>query len=463
MDDASVADVVRRAAEHVVTYRASLADRPVVAAATRAEVAAALGAGPLGARGVPAAQVLDELVRAVEPGLVATAGPRYFGFVVGGTLPSALAADVVTSGWDQNAYAVALSPAAVAAEDVAGSWVKELLGLPTSASVGFATGAQGANTIGLLTGRDHVLAQAGWDVAVRGLTGAPNVSVVAGAERHATIDRSLRLLGLGTASVREVRAQDDGAVDVADLARVLASIDGPVIVCLQAGNVNTGACDDLRAGSELAHERGAWVHVDGAFGLWAAASPAHRHLVTGADLADSWSCDGHKWLNLPHDVAFAICAHPDAHVTAASYRAAYLTGAGEGAPAGGDLVVESSRRARGFAAWAALRELGRDGVAELVERCCRLARQAADALRAGGVDVPNEVVLNQVLGDVGDGDAARTDRIVEAIQAEGTCWLGATTWHGRRLMRFSVSGASTTEADIAASAEAILRVRAATP
>jgi glutamate/tyrosine decarboxylase-like PLP-dependent enzyme len=403
--------------------------------------------------------VICDLVAAAEPGLVATAGPRFFGFVIGGSLPSATAAEVLAAGWDQCAFNAVLSPAAAVVEEVAGGWLKELLGLPATASVGFVTGAQEANTVGLACGRHAVLEEAGWDVEVGGLQDGPRVRVLAGVERHATVDRSLRLLGLGTGVLETVAADANGALDVADLAQVLGRQPaGPTLVCLQAGNVNTGACDDLRAAIGVAKRHGAWVHVDGAFGLWAGANPRTRALVDGVELADSWGCDGHKWLNVPYDSGFVFCARPQLHVASVSYVAPYLTGAGGATHGPSDLVLASSRRARGFAVWAALRELGRDGVAELVDRTCLLARRFAEGLAAGGAEVVNDVVLNQVL--VGWGDDARADRVVEAVQRDGTCWVGATTWRGRRLMRVSVSSWLTTEEDVDQSVEAVLRVAA---
>ncbi|MCZ7429495.1 pyridoxal-dependent decarboxylase [Micromonospora sp. WMMA1949] len=447
--------LLRRAADHAADYRLSLPDRPVGVPVDQAALTTAF-ADPLPDAPTPPGQVLAELVAAAEPGLVATAGPRYFGFVVGGASPAATAADMLAVGWDQLAFNAITSPAAVAAETAAGTWLKDLLGIPATASVGFVTGAQAANTAGLAAARHQVLADAGWDVERRGLPGAPAVRVFAGAERHATIDRSLRLLGLGTDALRPVPTGPQGAIDPHALAAALRDAGpGPTIVCLQAGNVNTGACDDLRRACDLAHRYGGWAHVDGAFGLWAAASPTTRHLVDGLEAADSWACDGHKWLNLPYDTAFAFCARPDAHAAAMSLAAAYLVGSG-GVPAGADLTAESSRRARGFAVWAGLRELGRDGVATLVERCCTLARRFADGLAAAGFEVVNDVVLNQVL--VGFGDDARTDRVVAAAQADGTCWVGGTTWRGRRLMRISVSNATTTEADVDRSVAALIRV-----
>ncbi|MFI5833638.1 pyridoxal phosphate-dependent decarboxylase family protein [Micromonospora sp. NPDC051300] len=447
----------RQAADHAADYRRSLPERPVGTPVDRDALneafAVALPAAP-----TPPERVLAELVAAAEPGLVATAGPRYFGFVVGGASPAATAADMLAAGWDQLAFNAVTSPAAVAAEAAAGTWLKELLGIPATASVGFVTGGQAANTAGLAAARHQVLADAGWDVERRGLLGAPPVRVLAGVERHATVDRSLRLLGLGTDALREVPTGPQGAVDPGALAAALREREpGPTIVCLQAGNVNTGAFDELRSACDLAHRHGGWVHVDGAFGLWAAASPATRHLVDGVEAADSWACDGHKWLNLPYDTAFAFCARPDVHAAAMSYAAAYLVGSG-GAPAGADLTAESSRRARGFAAWAGLRELGRDGVAALVERCCALARRFAGGLASAGFEVVNDVVLNQVL--VGFGDDTATDRVIAAAQADGTCWVGGTTWRGRRLMRISVSNATTTEADVDRSVAAIVRLAA---
>lgn len=449
-----LAALLAHAADVAATYRAGLAERPVRAAAPLDAVRAAFG-GALPRASAPAAEVVAELIAAAEGGLVATAGPRYFGFVTGGALPAATAAEVLAAGWDQNVLNAVLSPAATAAEETAGRWLTGLLGLPATATVGFVTGGQAANTVGLAAARHDVLARAGWDVERDGLIGAPRVRVLASVERHATIDRSLRLLGFGTAVIEEVAADRNGAIDVGDLRRVLAAgPDGPVIVSLQAGNVNTGACDDLRAAIPAAKDHGAWVHVDGAFGLWAAASPARARLVAGLEHADSWACDGHKWLNLPYDSGFAICAHPATHVAAMAYTASYLVGSGGAQPAPADLTPESSRRARGFAAWAALRELGSDGVTELVERCCALAVRFADGLAGGGAEIGNDVVLNQVL--VRFGTDAHTDAVIDAVQRDGTCWLGGTTWRGRRWIRVSVSNATTTAADVDRSIAAIL-------
>jgi glutamate/tyrosine decarboxylase-like PLP-dependent enzyme len=442
---ALLTEVAARAAD----YRAGVRDAAVFPPGEPATVVRA-GLGALRDEGADPVAVLAELRAAAEPGLVATTGPRYFGFVVGGSLDAATAADMLAVAWDQPAFNGVTSPAAAVVEEVAGEWLKELLGLPGTASSGFVTGGQGANTVGLAAARHRVLADIGWDVERDGLSGAPAIRVVASAERHATVDRALRLLGLGARAVRPVGCDEQGRIDVAALAAALEDgPPGPAIVCLQAGNVNTGACDDLAAAVDVAHRHGAWAHVDGAFGLWAAASPTTRHLVEGLAAADSWATDGHKWLNVPYDSGYAFCADPEAHRAAMAYTAAYVTGQGQsGLRAPGDYVPESSRRARGFATWAALRQLGRTGVAELVDRCCRLARRFAVELSAvEGIAVVNDVVLNQVLVRFGDDDAA-TDAVVAAVQRSGECWMGTTTWHGLRLMRVSVSNWSTTEQDV---------------
>jgi glutamate/tyrosine decarboxylase-like PLP-dependent enzyme len=442
-----------RAARAAADHRATVADRPV-ARGTREDAWAAFD-GSLPEGPTPPDQVLDDLLRAADGGLVGSVGPRYFGFVIGGASPASSAADIVATGWDQNGFNPVLSPAAEAAERTAGRWVKELLGLPVGASVGFVTGAQSANTVGLAVGRNVVLAKAGWDVEPDGLAGAPRIRVICGAERHATIDRSLRLLGLGTACVVPVDADAQGTIDVPGLEAALdAEPTTPTIVCLQAGNVNTGASDDFAAAIPMAHEHAAWVHVDGAFGLWAAAGPPYAEQVRGVEQADSWATDAHKWLNVPYDSGLAIVADAQAHGRTMAYTADYLAGSGRADFSLGDLVPDSSRRARGFAVWAALRELGRSGVADLVDRCCTLAGRMAQRLSDGGATIHNEVVLNQVL--VGFGDLSRTDEVIEEVQRDGTCWLGGTTWHGQRLIRVSVSNGSTTEADIDVSADAIL-------
>jgi glutamate/tyrosine decarboxylase-like PLP-dependent enzyme len=449
-----LAEGLRRTAERVAGYRRTVGERPVAPPVDPADLRAALG-GPLPAEGAAPETVIDQLVSAVEPALVASAGPRYFGFVVGGALDAATCADILTTGWDQFAFNATSSPAAAAAEEVAGGWLKEVLGLPAEASFGIVTGAQGSNTVALAAARHRVLERAGWDVEADGLCGAPRIRVIVGEERHATIDRSLRLLGLGANAVEPVAADRHGAIDPEALADALeAGPDGPAIVCVQAGNVNTGACDDLASTCELAHRHGAWIHVDGAFGLWAAASPAKRRLVGGIERADSWAADGHKWLNVPYDAGFVFCADREAHAASMHYTASYLAG-----QEAGTYVPESSRRARGFATWAALRELGRDGLADLVDRCCALARRFGERLaEIDEVEIGNDVVLNQLL--VSFGSDERTDALIAAAQRDGTFWAGGTTWHGRRYMRISVSNWSTTEADVDLSVEAIRRLLA---
>lgn len=455
MDDLRA--VLREVAAHISDYRNGLERSRVAPRSSRAEIRESI-AGPLPDHGADTGEVVAELIDAAQPGLMGSAGPRYFGFVVGGSLDAALAADLLTSGWDQAAFNEALSPAALAFEDVAGDWLKDLLRIPPTSSVGFVTGGQAANTVGLAAGRWKVLHDHGWDVGVDGLFGAPRVRVVVGQERHATIDRSLRLLGIGEKATVVVPARPDGAMDASALSEVLTTEPAaPTIVVAQAGNVNTGAFDDLETISQATRQAGSWLHVDGAFGLWAAASPSLTHLVDGLEHADSWGCDGHKWLNVPYDSGYAFCAHPDVHATAMAYTADYLTGQVTGRElGGGDFVPESSRRARGFATWAALRSLGRSGVADLVDRGCRLATRLADGVaNIPGARVANDVVLNQVLVHVGD--APFTTAVEELIQTDGTVWLGGTTWKGQRLLRVAVSNWSTSEDDIDQCVEAIAR------
>jgi glutamate/tyrosine decarboxylase-like PLP-dependent enzyme len=448
------------AAAHAAQFLRGLQERPVAAGAGAAELRTRLG-GPLPDGPSDPAEVIAQLAKLADDGLVASAGPRYFGFVVGGSLPAALAADWLAAAWDQNAGLFVLGPAAATVEDVAAGWLTELLGLPATATCGFVTGGLGANFGGLAAARNHVLARAGWDVERDGLVGAPPVEVVVGAERHVTIDVALRYLGLGSGRVRVVPADDQGRMDAAALPEVLAALKGPTIVCAQAGNVNSGAFDPLPAICAAGHDHGAWVHVDGAFGLWAGASPALRHLVAGVEQADSVATDAHKWLNVPYDSGLVFVAHPQAHLAAFAKVASYLTPAqgGERDPDG--FVPEASRRARGFPVWAALRSLGRSGVAELVERCCGHARRFADALAAAdGVEVLNEVVLNQVLvrfADPGGDHDGHTREVIRRAQAGGTLWLGGTTWQGMAAMRISVSNWSTTDADVDRSVAAILQ------
>jgi glutamate/tyrosine decarboxylase-like PLP-dependent enzyme len=412
--------------------------------------------------GEDAERVIRDLAAAVEPGLMASAGPRFFGLVVGGALPASVGADWLAAAWDQNAVLHAASPAAAAAEQVAGDWLLDLLGLPARASFGLTGGAGLANVVALAAARHAVLERVGWDVEARGLFGAPEIDVLIGVEAHATLETALQYLGLGRDRVTRIPADGQGRMDRAALGAALDARHGPTIVCSQAGNVNTGACDPFEAiADRLAGHPNAWHHVDGAFGLWAAASSHRRHLVRGAARADSWATDAHKWLNVGYDCGFVATAHPDAHRAAMSMQAAYLV-ADATRRDNSQWLLDSSRRARGFAVYAVLRSLGRQGVEALVERCCALAARLAERLRdTPGIEVLNDVVLNQVLvrfspPDGGDADE-HTRAVVRRVQDEGIARLGGTTWHGVAAMRISVSNWSTTEADVDATLDSILR------
>ena len=446
---------MRRAAELGLEYLAGVSERHVGA---RSDASAIRGRLPdaLPEDGMDPTAVVDELATAFDPGIVASVGPRYFGFVVGGALPAAAAADWLTAAWGQNAALHALSPAAAAAEDVAGGWMLELLDLPRDASVGLPTGAGLGNAVGLAAGRHAVLARAGWDVEASGLYGAPEITVIIGDEGHATLLTALQYLGLGRERVVRVPADDQGRMKADAAAEAIRAADGaPVLVATQAGNVNTGAFDPTgEIAAAAAVHPNAWVHVDGAFGLWAATSPRLRHLIDGVDRADSWSTDAHKWLNVGYDCGFVAVRDPEAHRAAMAMSASYLMRSE--LRENWEYVLDSSRRARGFALYAAIRSLGRNGVQALVERCCDLARRIGDRLAAqDGVEVLNDVVLNQVLVCFGDDDE-RTRRVIAAVQQDGTAWMGGTTWQGRAAMRISVSNWSTTEEDADRTAEAIL-------
>ena len=461
--------LLHRTADLAADFLESLPDRPVGARGDLATLRQAMG-GPMPGGPADPAAVVEALARDVQPGLVGSAGPRYFGFVVGGGVPASLAADWLTGAWDQNAGLYALSPAAAVAEEVAAAWLIDVFGLPEGSSVGFATGATMASFTAIAAGRNAVLARAGWNVEEDGLFGAPPIAVVTSDESHVTIFVSLQMLGLGRTRVHRVATDAQGRMRADGLRETLARIDGPTIVCAQAGNVNTGSFDPLPEIVEIVRERpNAWLHVDGAFGLWATAVPGLEDRVAGLAGADSWTTDAHKWLNVPYDSGIVICRDARAHHAAMTLGAAYYveTAGGERDPY--NWVPESSRRARGFAVYAALKSLGRSGLAGMIDGCCSIARRMADGLRgAEGVQILNDVVLNQVLvrfsppGDGADaGDAAATDdftrRVIAAVQADGTCWLGGTTWHGMAAMRISVSNWSTTEADADVSVEAILR------
>jgi glutamate/tyrosine decarboxylase-like PLP-dependent enzyme len=454
--------------ELAVAHLEGLSDRPAGWSATVDELRASLG-GPVPEIPTDPVEVINQLAVAVEPGLVGSPGGRYFGFVIGGGTPAAVAADWLTSVWDQNAGLYVCGPAAAIAEEVAGAWAAELLGLPGEASFGFVTGCQMAHVTALAAARHSVLAGVGWDVNERGLMGAPPLRVFVGAERHVTVDRALRLLGLGSASIVAIPVDGQGRMMSVALRGALGGHEGPGIVCAQAGNVNTGACDPMVEIADIAQETGAWLHVDGAFGLWAAASPALRHLVAGVERADSWATDAHKWLNVPYDSGIAFCVHPDAHQAAMSIHAGYLVHADPGGPRDQlDWNPEFSRRARGFSVYAAIRSLGRSGIADLVERCCAHARRFGQALGSDpAIEVLNDVVLNQVLvrflDKTGGDHDAYTRSVVQAVQDDGTCWLSGTTWHGMAAMRISVSNWATTSEDVENSIEAIMRAAADGP
>jgi glutamate/tyrosine decarboxylase-like PLP-dependent enzyme len=438
--------LLRDASSRALAYLGGLADRPVAPAA--ADVAALDRLDfALPAAGRDAASVLALLDDYGSPGTVASGGPRYFGFVTGGALPIAQAAAWLTAAWDQNAALSVMSPTASVLNRVALRWVTALLGLPEGTGGGFVTGATMANATCLAAARDTVLAGHGWDAAGQGLVGAPPVTVVAGAQAHTTVRKALGLVGLGRDRALLLPADAQGRIEP----RGLPALTGPALVCLQAGNVNTGASDPFGPLIDWAHDNGAWVHVDGAFGLWAAAAPGTADQVAGIAGADSWATDAHKWLNTTYDCGIALVADPRALRSAMEASAAYLPEDATLEPM--HVTPQSSQRARGTEVWAVLATLGRDGVAALVDRTCALARRFADGMRGAGHTVANDVVLNQVVVDFGD--EARTSAVITAVQEEGTCWCGPTVWQGRAAMRVSVSGWNTTEQDIDRSVAAV--------
>ncbi len=402
------------------------------------------------------AETLALLDAVGSPATVASAGNRYFGFVIGGSLPASLAANWLAAAWDQNAGLTVASPVASKLEDVASRWLLDLLGLPAESGVSFVTGGTMANFTALAAARHAVLRAFEWDVEGQGLFGAPPITVVVGEEVHVSLLKALSLLGLGRERVVRVPVDDQGRMR----ADALPALSGPTIVCIQAGNVNSGAFDPAGEICRVAHEAGAWVHVDSAFGLWAGAAPGRAHLVAGVDQADSWATDAHKWLNVPYDSGLVFCRERR-HLRAAlsHIRAAYLLDGEPNQPREPmELTPEMSRRARGIEVWAALHSLGRSGLAEMIERCCRLATRFAEKLAAAGFEILNEVELNQVL--VSFGDDAFTHRVIRAVQQEGTLWAGGTVWHGRAAMRISVSSWATTEVDVDHCVDAIIKAAA---
>jgi len=456
------------ALRHAVAYLDGLAQAPVGATRSLEELRGTLHK-PLPRQGLPAERVVDELVSDVAGGLLGCAGGRFFAWVIGGSLPSALAADWLTSAWDQNAALYACSPAEAVIEEVCGAWLKELLGLPASASFALTTGCQMAHFTCLAAARNAVLARQGWDVERRGLAGAPPIRVFSNSQRHGSIERALRFLGLGSDCVRDLAVDGQGRLLPAALEEGLAGADGPAILLLCAGDINIGAYDRFRDLVPIARAHGAWVHVDGAFGLWANASPALRHLLDGVEDADSWATDGHKWLNVPYDSGFAFVADQAGHRASMSMRASYMVHAEE-ARDPFDWNPEWSRRGRGVATYAAIRELGRTGVADLVDRCCRHARALVAGMGAlEGAEVMWEPMLNQGLlrfpdpapGATETDHDAHTDAVIARIVATGKVFVGGTTWRGRRCMRISVCNWRTTEEDVAVAVEAVRSVLSA--
>ena len=444
---------LQAAATHARRWLASMPDRPIPPRRSGDELAKAFGDIPDGPTDPAAA--IDQLAEVVDDGLMAMPSGRFFGWVIGGTLPAALAADWLVSAWDQNAGMRTPTPGVVAAEEAAARWLLELLGLPAGSAVGFVTGATMANFSGLAAAREQVLADAGWDVSQRGLNGAPPVSVLVGGERHVTVDVALRYLGLGAPTV--VPSDDQGRIRPDALAERLG--DGPAIVCLQAGNLHSGAFDPFPEAIAAAHQHGAWVHIDGAFGLWAGASPTHQHLVAGYQDADSWATDAHKTLNVPFDCGIAIVARPAPLRRVFGIDADYLVPDAAGDPL--DRVPEMSRRARGVPVWAAMQSLGRTGMAGLVDGLVANAQAiAAGIAELNGVEVINEVVVTQVCFTVGDAERARA--VMNHLLREGVTWMSGSRWAGRQVIRVSVSNWSTDEQDVAMSVAAVRRAVAAT-
>ena len=443
--------LLQSTAERAVQYLEGLDRRGVAPTAAATARLSALDQ-PLQKESCHPEEVLALLDEFGSPATVATTGQRFFGFVIGGSLPAALAASWLADSWDQNAGLWVASPAAATLEDIALRWMVDVLGLPPGTGGGFVTGATMANFTAVAAARHSVLAKVGWDVERDGLFGAPPITVIVGAEAHSTLFKALGLLGLGRKRVVTVPVDGQGRM----LVDQLPTISGPTIICAQAGNVNTGAFDPLQELCERAHQAEAWVHVDGAFGLWAAAAPRRAHLTTGIARADSWATDAHKWLNVPYDSGVAFVRDPEALHGAMTLSAPYLPQSDKREPS--QFTPELSRKARGVEIWAALKSLGRGGLADLIERNCRYATLFAEGLRSAGYAILNDVELNQVL--VSFGDPETTQRVIKGIQDDGTCWCGGTVWQGQTAMRISVSSWATTEADVAKSLEAMLRVAA---
>lgn len=453
------ASVLSKIATYAAAYRAGVAGRSHRPELSYADMLTRLGgATPEGGMGIDA--LVSELIERAEPGLAAMTGPRFFGWVIGASEPPGMAVDWLTSTWAQNTGNAHATPSASAIEEIAGQWLLDLLDLPRESSVGFVTGATIANFTCLAAARGEVLRRVGWDCEARGLFGAPPIHVVLGEEAHSTVFSALKYLGLGTERVISVPIDRQGRMRANGFEAAIRNLDGPIIAIAQAGHINSGAFDPLAEIAPIAKQKGAWVHVDGAFGLWARTSRELAPLAAGVELADSWGTDGHKWLQTPYDSGFAIVRDREAHRRAMLIAASYLPEGSERHPA--DYVPELSRRARGFGTWAMIKALGRTGIAEMVTRHCTLARRMSDKISVeSDIEIMNEVVLNQVAVRCGtDLDGARADaltqRAIARIQQEGECFVGGAVWGGRQIIRISVIGAGTTEADIDRSADAIL-------
>ena len=452
-DPDAYSEALDRAHAHALTWLASLPTRSVPPRLNAEQVAATL-ARPLADAGIDPALVVDTLAAIAEPGLMAIPSGRFFGWVMGGTLPAAMAADWLVSTWDQNAAMRFATPATAAIEQSAGEILLDLLGLPAGSDVGFTTGGTTANFVGLAAGRQQVLDRIGWDLNRDGLAGAPRITVFAGRERHASVDLALRYLGLGLPV--EVDADREGRIIPAALAEAMRGVEGPAIVCLQAGNLHSGSFDPMRESVEIAHAHDAWVHVDGAFGLWAAASPLYRRQLDGLETADSWATDAHKTLNVPYDCGIAVVANPGAGRAAFGVQTSYLIGADHGPGDPFDKVPEMSRRARGVPVWAALQQLGRRGVIDLVERLAANARALAEGLvQLAGIEVLNDVVFTQV--SLAFGDDENTRRVTQNLIADGAVWMSGSRWQDRDILRISVSNWSTDAADVAVAIDAVQR------
>jgi glutamate/tyrosine decarboxylase-like PLP-dependent enzyme len=442
---ALLVDTAERAARYLEEIR-SRRVAPLPADVVRLEALA----GPLPSSPSDPAKVLALLDDFGSPATVASAAGRYFGFVIGGSLPAALAANWLAGAWDQNAAMQVMSPVAAKLEEIVLGWMVDVLGLPPESGAGFVTGTTMANFTGLAAARTTLLQRAGWNVEEDGLFGAPPIHVVVGEEVHVSLLKALSMLGLGRSRVTRVGADGQGRMRP----EALPALDGRTLICVQAGNVNSGAFDPAGEICARAHEAGSWVHVDGAFGYWAAVSPRYASLLSGAGDADSWAIDCHKWLNVPYDSAIAIVRKPEFLQAAMAMSAAYLTPGAGREP--WHFAPEASRRARGVELWAAMRSLGRSGLAELIERNCRQARLFADRLRAAGFSILNDVVLNQVLVSFGSDEETR--RVITSVQNDGTCWCGGTQWHGQAAMRISVSSWATTDEDVERSVAAMIRI-----